>query len=106
MLQVKTEEREGVPTIALSGELDFSRTELLERELGAAEARQPLVLVLDLSELNFIDSGGVRGIVHANQRAAEDGRKLLVVKGVERVHRVFEWTGLTLSLQFIERAPA
>ena len=105
MLELKTEERDGVPIISLTGELDFSRVDMLEKELAGAEEGRPALLVLDLRELSFIDSGGVRGIVHAHQRAADEGRQLAVIKGNDRVHRVFEWTGLTRSLTFFDAPP-
>ena len=78
-------------TIALIGELDLATAPTLERELQDAEAANAPVIVLDLRELEFIDSTGLQLIIDAHRR----GRSQLLLLGCpERVQRPFELCGL------------
>ena len=63
----------------------------------ASDARQ---IVLDLRELTFIDSSGVRMIVCADLRSRQDGDRLRLIRGGARVQRVFELTGVLERLPF------
>jgi anti-anti-sigma factor len=73
--------------IALAGELDRWTIAGLERELERVERTDARFIVLDLRELAFIACSGLQVIVMAHRRQA--GR-LIVVKGPQHVHRVFE----------------
>ncbi len=101
-LGIRSEVHGGIPALALSGELDFAGLDLLESELAPLERGSPPILILDLKELSFLDSSGLNIIVQANRRAADEGRRLVIVRGDHRVQRVFEWTGVTRSLEFVD----
>jgi anti-anti-sigma factor len=65
--------------IAPEGELDLHAARELKPVLdGAAEAEHPL-LVIDLSDVSFIDSVGLGSIVQAHQRLRRQGRAVRVV---------------------------
>ena len=101
-LQVKSEDRGGEATVALIGELDFSGLPIVDEKLQEVEASGASLLVLDLRELTFLDSGGLKAIVAASNRASEAGRRLVVVKGPKTVHRILEWTGVDRSLEVVD----
>jgi anti-anti-sigma factor len=61
-------------------------------------------VLLDLSKLTFLDSTGLRCVVRADERAREEGRRLVVVKGPEAVQRVFEITRLQERLELVDDA--
>jgi len=99
------ETREGPETlVALRGELDLSTIDRVQRELERVEAAAPSVLKLDLSELTFLDSTGLRLIVAADQRARESNRRFVVVKGPVAVQRVFSITKLDERLDMVDEA--
>ena len=102
ILEVDTEEREGLVRVSLRGELDLSTVEKVEDELRRIEDRADRLLVLDLSGLTFLDSTGLRLMVTADQRARKTGRRLALVKGPETVHRVFTITKLDERLQMVD----
>ena len=102
ILEVETVEEQGLVRLLLRGELDLSTVSKVEEELRRAEASEPTLLVLDLSELNFLDSTGLRLIVTADHRARESGRRLAVVKGPDAVQRVFAITRLDERLEMVE----
>jgi anti-sigma B factor antagonist len=105
-LRTTVREAEGAILVALFGELDLSEVEQVREVLGAAEAKQPQVLVIDLRGLEFMDSSGIRAVVEADIRAKSDGRRLLLVRGPDPVHRVFTIALLDRRLEFIDAPPA
>ena len=102
ILEVDTQDRDGLVHVSLRGELDLSTVEKVEDELRRVEDRADKVLVLDLSGLNFLDSTGLRLMVTADQRARKAGRRVALVKGPETVHRVFTITKLDERLQIVD----
>jgi anti-anti-sigma factor len=93
--------REGdVHTIALTGELDLSNAEAVERELARAEASDAQTILLDLSGLSFMDSTGVRLVVTAHGRSRADADRLTLRRGQAAVQRVMELSGVDALLPF------
>ncbi len=99
---VRIEHRGGAAVVIPTGELDLATAPALEAALGRAfeEAGSGRV-VLDLRELEFIDSSGLRTLLTARKRADEAGSEFSLVaghRGLERtleiagVHKVFTWT--------------
>ena len=103
ILEVESEERDGLVHVSLRGELDLSTVGKVDDELERCERAAGTVL-LDLSKLTFLDSTGLRCVVRADERAREDGRRLVVVKGPEAVQRVFEITRLQERLELVDDA--
>jgi anti-anti-sigma factor len=106
ILNVRSEEGEGLVHVQLMGELDLSSFGKLEDELRRIEADPPQLLLLDLSKLRFLDSSGLRTIVTADERAREQGRRMVVVRGPEAVQRVFSITRLEDRLEIVDDASA
>ena len=92
--------------LALAGEFDLSNAAQVEDALKEIERERPSLLVLDLRELTFMDSTGLRVMVSADARARDDSRRLAVVQGPESVHRVFRITGLDDHLEMVETPEA
>jgi anti-anti-sigma factor len=95
-------ESDGMVRLALSGELDLSSAGQVEDVLQDLESQNPPLLVLDLRELTFMDSTGLRVMVSADARARDAARRLAIVQGPEAVHRVFRITGLDDHLTLVE----
>jgi len=87
--------------LELHGELDLSVAPLLAEEIERAERGERKALVLDLGELEFIDSAGLRVILAAQERAATTGREFAVTNGTQQVQRLFEIAGVGQHLQTI-----
>jgi anti-sigma B factor antagonist len=104
ILDVETEDRDGLVRVALKGELDLSTVGRVQDELTRVEAGSPSVLVLDLSKLTFLDSTGLRCLVTADQRARDQNRRLVIVRGPEAVQRVFTITRLEDHLEMVDDA--
>jgi len=102
ILEVRTEDRNGFVHVALVGELDLSTVAKVQDELRRVEADSPATVVVDLSKLTFLDSTGLRCIVTADERAREEGRRMVVVRGPESVQRVFSITRLEERLEMVD----
>ena len=93
-------------TVLLSGELDISTAAELERVLGdLAVSDGPARIVMDLRDLRFMDSTGLRLLVTADLRLRREGRELALIPGPEPVHRVFRLAMLEERLTFVDGAP-
>ena len=101
-LRVNTERRGDVVQVSVAGELDLATAPRLEEALRAAEESDAKTVLLDLRELDFMDSTGLRAIISADQRARESGHHFAVVQGDENVKRVFEVTRLHERVQIVD----
>ena len=82
------------PSIALTGELDPHTAPLLQAEIDQLLETSGTDLVLDLSELGFVDSSGLRVLISAQHQLAEQGGTLVLRTPSETVRRLLEITGL------------
>jgi anti-anti-sigma factor len=102
-LDFDTTLRAGDAVISLSGELDLSGAPALDEEIERlASADDVERVVLDLRELEFLDSSGLRSVALAHRRLAAAGRGLVLVRGHETVQRVFEITRMDERLEFVD----
>lgn len=104
-LSTKVREAEGAILVALFGELDIAEVEQAEKVLSDAEAKQPNILVIDLRGIEFMDSSGIRLMVETDLRAHRDGRRLILIRGSDPVHRVFTIALLDRRMEFVEEPP-
>jgi anti-sigma B factor antagonist len=102
ILDVMSEDRNGLVHVALVGELDLSTVAKVQEELRRVEASSPATLVVDLSKLTFLDSTGLRCIVTADERARAEGRRIVIVRGPDAVQRVFAITRLEERLDMVD----
>ena len=82
--------------LALFGELDLASTPELEAELVRAADHESVIV--DLRELEFIDSTGLGALVKAHDRAREAGHRFGLVRGLGQVQRLLGLTGLSEQL--------
>jgi anti-anti-sigma factor len=106
ILEIETEKRDRLVHVMLRGELDLSSVDKVQEELRRVEADAPPVVLLDLLNLTFLDSTGLRCIVSADQRARDEGRRVVLVRGPDPVQRVFTITRLEERLEMVDDASA
>jgi anti-anti-sigma factor len=104
-LELRIEHDHEAPRVVLSGELDLASTEELEGELKQLESAEPPLLVLDLRELEFMDSTGLRTVIAADARARDRGGRLVVVRARDEVDRVFRLTRMDQHLELVDEPP-
>ena len=84
---------------AVSGELDISTAPELEQALEQISLDQCKLVVVDLRDLEFMDSTGLSTLVRAHQRLSERGCELTLVKGPPQVQRLLDLTGVAERLR-------
>ena len=94
---MSSEERRAI--LRLKGELDVSSSPALEDELSRLSGAS--VIVLDLSELEFIDSTGLGVLVKSHQHVRDAGGRRAIVEGGGQVKRLLELTGLDQQLTLV-----
>jgi anti-sigma B factor antagonist len=99
---VSVERSDGEVVLRARGELDLSTAPTLEHALdsldGGASAGR-----LDMSEVTFMDSSGLRLLIIAAERAEADGRRLSIVPS-SAVSLVVDQVGLRATLPLIDSA--
>lgn len=91
--------REDTVVLFPTGELDMATVSRFEHAAGEALAMSCARLLIDLRELTFIDSSGVRAVLRLQARIGETPQ-LELLPGPAAVQRVFELAGLTAALPF------
>jgi anti-sigma B factor antagonist len=99
-LSVREHRRAGERTLVLSGELDLASRPLFDEAVSCVQRRDTAALVLDLSEVAFMDSTGLHGVLAARTLCAEHGCTFVLVRGSSQVQRLFELSGLVDELPF------
>jgi anti-sigma B factor antagonist len=86
--------REGDGAVVVArGDIDLSTVAKATAALDGARAGARS-LVLDLREVGFMDTSGLRLVIEEQQRAAAGGYRFTVIRGTGRVQRLFEIAGL------------
>lgn len=89
-------------TIRFSGEVDFSVTpKVRERFLPLLDTGTPEI-VLDLSELAYIDSSGLALFIEARNQLLAAGRSIRIAAISPQVHKLFNLTQLGELFQLPE----
>jgi anti-sigma B factor antagonist len=80
-------------TIVVYGDIDIAGGPVLDEALRSQEGAGPVVI--DLHNVSFIDSSGLRSLLNASRRATERSSHV-VLRGVgQEVARLLEITGTT-----------
>jgi anti-sigma B factor antagonist len=88
--------------LAASGELDLRTSPELEERLGRVWASGAELVILDLRQIEFMDSTGLRVLLGAHQRAQETSRRFALVRGADQVERVLTLTGVRDMLTIVD----
>lgn len=92
----------GDRVIRVGGELDLATVPTLEQELDAAMGRPQGGVVVDLSELEFIDSTGIAVLVRAMRRSDGAPGLRFVPSRSAGVIRVLDMTGVAERMELAE----
>ena len=90
---VESHRRDGSTTVSVTGAVDITNAEQLDQAVRAAEEDGGQVVV-DLTEVDFLDSTGLSVLLQARARQRRDGGQRLSIVGSkhESVTRLLELT--------------
>ena len=90
-----TTPEDGVVEIAAAGELDLATSELLREAVDVCCDRAGVrVVIVDLRDLTFVDSTGLRALWHARERAQSIGAELILRSPSPAVQHLLKITKL------------
>jgi anti-sigma B factor antagonist len=101
-LQIESRREGDMIVVGLHGELDLASAPQFESEIDSPEVTSCAKLVLDLDDLQFIDSTGLRNIFSAHARSQERGQQFAVTRGSEQVQRLLAITRVGEHLRVVD----
>ena len=84
----------GTIVLAVHGDADLKGAEELESRLAEVIEERPAAVVLDLSEVTFVDSMILGVLVQGRKRLRAGGGRLRIVAPRAEIRRIFELTHL------------
>ena len=90
---------DGIATVAVTGELDVASVDTFRGAVAQALADCDRIAI-DLRELEFVDSSGLRAIVAIHNASESEPFSYSVIAGPRQVHRTFELAGLDQVIAF------
>ena len=89
-VQLDAESVQGAVVVTPQGDVDMSCSPALRQALRVAQSRQPERLIVNLSDVSYMDSSGLATLVEA-KRAANTGETEVVLCGMNaKVRAIFE----------------
>jgi anti-anti-sigma factor len=88
--------------LALDGELDMATAVQLQHATDDLDGQT--MVVLDLEQLQFIDSTGLRSVLSVLERCRDRGQGFAVTRGSQQVQRLLGVTGVGKHLRIIDAA--
>jgi anti-sigma B factor antagonist len=85
--------------VSVSGELDLHTSGCLLARIEEADTVGPGTVLVDLSEISFIDSSAIEVLVRESKRLEGRGHSLVLVTNDPRTRRILEVTGLDRVLR-------
>jgi anti-sigma B factor antagonist len=99
-LQIAVEAVDGYLRVTPTGEVDLSTAAYLEQQILRVFGQRRSRLVLDLSQLDFIDATGLHVLVACRDRASNSNVAFQVIAGHGQPRRILELSGLVERLDF------
>ena len=98
-LEVEVSQSVRAWAVVVRGDLDMRTASQLERVLDDVIRQGARLVTLDLEQVDFLDSSGLRVIVAASSKLTEQEGELLLEGASSAVQRVLEVTGLIERLR-------
>lgn len=99
-MTINTEKKDAAATLHISGRLDTTTAPELEKAINAALAEGAKELTLDMAEVTYISSAGLRVLLGAQKKMNKIGGMKLTGVG-EAVMEVLEITGFADILKIV-----
>ncbi len=99
-MEFKLETQNGIMDLKLYGEMDHHSAKSAREEIDAAiNFENPMILRLDLSQINFCDSSGLGFIMGRFRRMKVIGGVLKLINPSESTQRILKLAGLDKEIR-------
>jgi len=93
--EFKVEERNGIPVVGVIGALDHCNVPKFRSIISDLIAMGHKSIVVDMSETDFMDSGGMSGVIHGLKLLFEAGGRLFLANCNSRIMHKLRISGFT-----------
>jgi anti-anti-sigma factor len=93
-LNVQLEQDDDAIVVRVRGEIDLASAHALVEELRRAIGGAASTVFLDLGNVGFIDSTGLRALLVAAKLSSMNGSELRILRGSSPVERAIETSGV------------
>ncbi len=90
IVSVNTEAHQGAVLVSPQGDVDMSRSPVLRQTLHDVQARKPQRMVVDLANVDYMDSSGLATLVEAMRSAKKADTKMVLCGMNDKVRAIFE----------------
>lgn len=94
-MQIKTDINNSKLTISLSGRLDTITSPQLEEEINNISLDKIEIFTLDVKELEYISSAGLRLILKEHKKMTAQGGQLKLINVNDMIMDIFDMTGMS-----------
>lgn len=102
-MQIKTEINNSKLIISLNGRLDTITSPQLEEEINNISLDEIEIIILDVKELEYISSAGLRLVLKLHKKMTAQGGQLKLINVNDMIMEIFAMTGMSDFLD-IEKA--
>lgn len=102
LVEVKSSVQGTTQVVAVSGEIDLSSVDRIQKATDGALSQGPETVVLDLGAVAFCDSSGIDLVVRCHRRATARHVRLVVVRPTGPAWRPFEICNIDREVRFVE----
>jgi len=95
-----------IKTVLLTGRLDVANADVLSSELLKIIDESPAGIILDLKDVNFVSSAGLRILIVAYKHATASGKKIAAVHVRPSVYKIFKLASLEDLLHIFDSEDA
>ena len=93
-------------TLRVRGDIDIAAIAQLKEAREQVQAENPRAIVIDLREVQFVDSSGLKFLLQTYALSLRAGWRLRLLRAPERVMQTFVVTGAHEQLPFVDPAEA
>lgn len=94
-MEINKGKRNGITCLRIEGNLDASNSSIAEKTIRDAIAEGDANLIINLSELQYISSAGLRVILVVAKDIKVKNGKIVICSMTESVRKVFDISGFT-----------
>ena len=101
-MKVSTRPSDGAAIVSISGEVDMSTSPDLRRELQNLTRGSVPRIVVDLSDVGFMDSSGIGWLLRCHKRFQTNDGRLIIHSAPDNVLRIFRLLHLSDAIETAE----
>lgn len=101
-MNVAVEMVNDTPVARLSGEVDMSNVRLIEERIGGSVSNKAFAVVIDLTDVTYLDSAGIRLLYQLDSRVQSRQQRLVIVVPLGApINRTLEASGTIGTLKIV-----